>query len=118
MGAGASAAGGGDAAELTDKTAGDVAAFVADQGKDFQGYSEALVDQGIDGKTLANMDTKELEEAMDAAKIDDEEHREILRECCANCGAQCGSAPGRKRTARAPCCSGGEGGAVVLTPAS
>ena len=118
MGAGASAAGGGDAAELTDKTAGDVAAFVADQGKDFQGYSEALVDQGIDGKTLANMDTKELEEAMDAAKIDDEEHREILRECCANCGAQCGSAPGRKRTARAPCCSEEGEGVVVLTPAS
>ena len=98
MGAGASA--NGATAEdattnLADKTAGEVAAFVADQGKDFEGYKAAIADQGIDGKALVSMNPEKLEEAMDAAKIG-EEHREVLREACARCGGGWASS--------APCC--------------
>jgi hypothetical protein len=118
MGAGASTYDGASNSgnSLSDMAAGDVAAFVADQGEDFEAYKQPLIEQGLDGKALTNISAEELEAAMESAKIE-EAHREILRECCAKCGVQCGAIPGgfRKRTARAPCCSGG-GEVVVLEP--
>ena len=81
MGAGASTYDGASNSgnSLSDMAAGDVAAFVADQGEDFEAYKQPLIEQGLDGKALTNISAEELEAAMESAKIE-EAHREILRE--------------------------------------
>ena len=70
--------GGGASVQLAEKSSDDIANIVGELGKAYTDYTEAIIDNGVDGSTISALTEDEVEDCFEAVGVSNKFHRKAI----------------------------------------